>query len=217
MIRRLLRRPYDVVRRLEREYERSKRRKAACEHSRRIAMPYRLHLGCGSIRFPGWINIDQYENPGVVDVTWDVTVPFPFPDGSCRLIYNEHLLEHLDVESGLRFLRECCRVLQPSGILRIAMPSLESAVEHYQAGSWRDQSWLCLPENQLIHTRAEMLNVFFRAWGHQWIYDREELHRRLREAGFESWRDCPPGSSEEPEFCNRERRPDSLLICEALK
>lgn len=180
-------------------------------------MPYRLHLGCGSIRFPGWINIDQYENPGVVDVTWDVTVPFPFPDGSCRLIYNEHLLEHLDVESGLRFLRECCRVLQPSGILRIAMPSLESAVEHYQAGSWRDQSWLCLPENQLIHTRAEMLNVFFRAWGHQWIYDREELHRRLREAGFESWRDCPPGSSEEPEFCNRERRPDSLLICEALK
>ena len=95
--------------------------------------------------------------------------------------------------------------------------TLKATVEHYQAGSWRDQSWLCLPENQLIHTRAEMLNVFFRAWGHQWIYDREELHRRLREAGFESWRDCPPGSSEEPEFCNRERRPDSLLICEALK
>jgi predicted SAM-dependent methyltransferase len=91
------------------------------------------------------------------------------------LIYNEHLLEHLDVESGLRFLRECCRVLQPNGILRVAMPSLESAVEHYQAGSWRDQSWLRLPENQFIRTRAEMLNVFFRAWGHQWIYDRDSV------------------------------------------
>ena len=27
-------------------------------------------------------------------------------------------------------------------------------------------------------------------WEHQWLYDREELHRRLRKAGFEKIRDC---------------------------
>jgi predicted SAM-dependent methyltransferase len=57
----------------------------------------------------------------------------------------------------------------------------------------------------------------FGRWGHQWLYDREELHRRLREAGFSIVTDKEWGASDEPALQNRETRPDSLLICEAVK
>jgi predicted SAM-dependent methyltransferase len=189
----------------------------AVRRLRRFQAPYKLHVGCGSVRFRGWINIDQYDNGGVVDLAWNVTDPLPLPNESCRLIYSEHFLEHLSVEQGVAFLAHCHRLLRRGGILRVAMPSLEAAVQHYQAGTWRDQAWLQLPENQSIQTGAEMLNVFFRSWGHQWIYDRAELHRRLAEAGFSRWRDCVPNASDEPELRSRETRPDSLLVCEGIR
>lgn len=53
--------------------------------------------------------------------------------------------------------------------------------------------------------------------GHQYIYDSEELHRRLNEAGFQLVKDLPWGSSDFPELQNLETRKDSLLICEAYK
>ena len=62
-----------------------------------------------------------------------------------------------------------------------------------------------------------MLNMIFRGWGHQWLYDREELHRRLKEAGFRNIRDVEWGESQFPELRNRETRKDSLLICEVQK
>jgi predicted SAM-dependent methyltransferase len=62
-----------------------------------------------------------------------------------------------------------------------------------------------------------MVNIFFRWWGHQWIYDTEEFHRRLEEAGFSRFRNMPWGQSNIPEFVGLETRKDSLLICEADK
>jgi predicted SAM-dependent methyltransferase len=179
--------------------------------------PYKLHIGCGSIRIDKWINIDQYPNKGVVDVVWDVTWPFPFDNDSCSLIYNEHFLEHLTVPQATLFLSESYRMLAPGGVLRIAMPSLDALVRKYCSVDWREQDWLTWPENRFIQTRAEMLNIALRWWGHQWVYDREELHRRLQEAGFIQIRDVAWGSSDVLELRNLERRKDSLLICEVQK
>ena len=73
------------------------------------------------------------------------------------------------------------------------------------------------PEYEHIATRAEMLNISFRYWDHQWLYDREELRRRLLEAGFADILDVELGTSDVPELCSRETRKDSLLICEARR
>lgn len=59
-----------------------------------------------------------------------------------------------------------------------------------------------------------MLNIAFRWWGHQWLYDQEELHSRLWEAGFSIIRDVEWVNSDIPELRNLETRKDSLLICE---
>jgi predicted SAM-dependent methyltransferase len=176
--------------------------------------PYKLNLGCGPVQFDTWVNIDA-DSAAAPNIVWDLTWGLPAKDASCRLIYCEHLLEHLAVRDGLSLLAECRRVLQPGGILRVAVPSLDVLIDKSSKGDWRDQDWMTWPEYQFIRTRAEMLNIAFRWWGHQWLYDREELHRRLKEAGFCDIRDMAWGVSEEPELCGRESRKDSLLICES--
>jgi predicted SAM-dependent methyltransferase len=184
---------------------------------RQFVRPYKLHLGCGKVKFDGWINIDLNQKLDTVDIVWDVSDGLPFEDGSCKMIYHEHMLEHLSIEKGMFLLQECHRVLQVGGVLRVAMPSLDVLLEKANSENWRDQDWLTWPEYQFIQTRAEMLNISFRWWGHQWLYDREELHRRLHESGFRKVRDVEWGSSDIPELRKRETRKDSLLICEAWK
>lgn len=179
--------------------------------------PYKLHLGCGKVKFDGWINIDIEEKLDPVDIVWDVSDGLPFEDNSCEIVYHEHMLEHLPIDKGVFLLRECYRVLQTGGVLRVAMPSLDVLLEKASSKDWRNQDWLTWSEYQFIQTRAEMINIAFRWWGHQWLYDQEELHRRLHEAGFKQVRDVEWGYSELPELRNRETRKDSLLIYQAWK
>ena len=180
----------------------------------------KLHLGCGTVHLPGWVNIDlasrarELDTPP--DLNLDVRVPLPFPDGSTRLIYHEHLIEHLTIDEGQRCLRDWFRLLQPGGVLRIATPDLEYLVERYRSG-WHDQAWLALPEYAFIQTRAEMLNVALRWWDHRYLYDGEELERRLREAGFGTVRRCGLRQSAVPELAGLETRDDSKLILEGVK
>lgn len=177
--------------------------------------PYKLHLGCGTIKFDGWVNIDADPRLASVDLVWDLRLGLPVDDRTSQFIYCEHFLEHLPVDQGVAFLRECRRALTPSGVLRVAMPSLDNLIDKVSSDDWRDQDWLTWPGHEFIKTRAEMMNIFFRWWGHQWLYDKEEFHRRLSEAGFSNIDIVEWGKSEVPELNQRETRKDSLLICEA--
>src|SRR6185369_15459 len=100
------------------------------------------------------------------------------------LIYSEHFIEHFKVEQGVALLREFHRLLKPGGVVRTATPDLRFIAWRYFF-RWRRQEWLKRYGYDWIQTRAEMVNIGFREWGHQWIYDEEELVRRLREAGFQ--------------------------------
>jgi len=134
-----------------------------------------------------------------------------------QLIYSEHFLEHLGVEQAVETLRESYRVLKPGGVMRIATPDLAYLVGKYASDSWKDQDWITAYGYGWIKTRAEMLNICFREWGHQHLYDAEELERRLRETGFERIAPQEWNVSTEPELANRETRKDSRLIVEAVK
>jgi predicted SAM-dependent methyltransferase len=58
--------------------------------------------------------------------------PFPFADGSQRVLYSAHLVEHLDQESFEHFLHECARVLAPGGAIRIETPDAERLIQAYR-------------------------------------------------------------------------------------
>lgn len=194
--------------------ELQRQRTAFLAQVRGVERPYKLHMGCGRNVLPGWLNLDL--EPAVDGViAWDMRYRLPLEDGSAVLIHNEHFLEHLTPDEGLDFLRECRRLLAPDGVLRIAMPDLHELVRKYWEEDWRDQPVIKLHHLEWIKTRAEMINVGFRNWGHKWNYDREELHRRLEEAGFHRIEDAAWGESEHITLRKLETRPESKLICEA--
>ena len=45
--------------------------------------PVRLHLGCGTVKLPGWINVDgEYMQHDPDVVIQDITKPFALPDNA---------------------------------------------------------------------------------------------------------------------------------------
>ena len=175
----------------------------------------KLHIGCGPVNLPGWINIDN-GSCSLADVHLDVTRGLPYDAGSVDLIYSEHFIEHFPVEQGLALMREFHRVLKPGGIVRTATPDLHFIASRYFF-MWRRQEWLKRYGYEYIQTRAEMVNIAFREWGHQYIYDAEELVRRLREAGFQRMSRVKLNRSQHAELRNLETRKDSTLIVEAVR
>ncbi len=98
-----------------------------------------LNLGCGHRFNPAWTNVD-FISTGKNVVVADLTEGIPFPDASFDFVYHSHLLEHFSKNKAEPFLRECCRILRPKGILRVVVPDLEQIVKAYlmaleQAGS----------------------------------------------------------------------------------
>jgi len=100
-------------------------------YRRFLRQPHKkLHLGCGSKLFPGWINIDM--NPKG-DFTLDLREGLPFTDNSVERIYTEHSLEHFYREhDGPFLLRECLRVIEPGGWIRITVPDAQIFLDFYQ-------------------------------------------------------------------------------------
>jgi hypothetical protein len=93
----------------------------------------RLHVGCGTVDAPGFVNIDLLEAPhvhvqGPID---DLSV---FPDGCAELVYACHCLEHFGFRRSRSILEEWVRVLRPGGILRLAVPDFAVIARAYAVG-----------------------------------------------------------------------------------
>ena len=90
----------------------------------------KLHLGCGSKHIDGFINIDARELPEVDEVD-DVKTLTKFTTDSVELIYASHILEHITRLEYTNVLSRWYELLEPEGVLRIAVPDIEKVVEHY--------------------------------------------------------------------------------------
>jgi len=177
--------------------------------------PRKLQLGCLNNRFPGWINADITPK---ADLIIYMEHRLPFGDGSLDRIYSEHVLEHVPYPVGLGFVREARRVLAPGGVLRMAVPDLQDILEGYARDDWRTRfDWTQWPDYAFLRTRAQMVNVAFRWWGHQHLYDREEMTRLLREGGFTDIVFPAFRQSGHEDLRDLETRLDSHLIVEATK
>ncbi len=134
----------------------------------------RLHIGCGQEAIPGWLNIDSRPLPGV-DQVLDVRQGLHFQNVAA--IYAEHFLEHLSLDDGLAFLRECRRALSPAGILRLSTPNLDWVyATHYRFGRWAS-------EEETVRDCLQ-INRAFHGWGHQFLFNRPMLAAALRASGF---------------------------------
>lgn len=149
----------------------------------------KLHLGCGDIILESWLNVDISEHDDVMIL--DLRNPIPFEDSTFDYIFSEHFLEHLEYDEGMRLLKECFRILKPRGKIRTATPDMEFLFNLYKnrkneklkkyTTTFLDA---CLPELN-THNPVFLINLFFRDWGHRFIYDLNTLSDSLKKAGFE--------------------------------
>lgn len=129
-----------------------------------------LNLGCGSRFHPDWINIDIIpQGPGVIQN--DLSHGIPFTDNSCNVVYHAAFLEHLRYADAALFMKECCRVLKPGGIVRVGVPDLEKICQLYlsklstamnqEKTTAHDYDWIVLELlDQIVREKSggEMLN-----------------------------------------------------------
>lgn len=157
---------------------------ALAEARKKLNLPHKtaLHFGSGAYHIDGWINVDLIgERP---DVAADLAAALPFASESADYIHTEDFLEHVDLEQGRTFLRECFRILRPGGVMRLLTPDLDALVRSvYLDRERRHIAWCA--NSFGTATPAEALNMHLRMNGdHRFVYDDELLARELQAAGF---------------------------------
>ncbi len=82
---------------------------------------YLRHFAPGSVGLDvSRPNVERCRQSGLQVVPADLNQELPFADYSFPAVFCSHVLEHVDAPIVL--LRECCRVLQPNGLLVLGLP-----------------------------------------------------------------------------------------------
>lgn len=136
----------------------------------------------------GWENIDVVPDLALFAHNWgyryrqhDVRQGLPFcPTGSVDFIYSSHFLEHLTYDNGIKFLRECRRVMKPDGCIRLIVPDV--------ARIWDEEDIMNLSEISLSldRNKPKMMNRYDIIMGgdHKAMYDKDTLAYVLSQSGF---------------------------------
>lgn len=132
-----------------------------------------LHLGCGRIDAPGFINVDAIPRKHVHHVLSLANLG-PFADGSVDFVYVSHALEHFSHAVVPRVLREWYRVLKPGGRLCLSVPDFDKLLHIYEDNG-QDISAI---QNALMGGQDYAYNFHYVAFTERY------LTRLLREAGF---------------------------------
>jgi SAM-dependent methyltransferase len=141
----------------------------------------RLHVCCGGVHLDGYINIDKYpfeagddsRSSCVADLLADV-FELPYEAGTVSEIVLVHGLEHFTKYDGERLLEKFARLLGPSGVLYLEMPSRNpvfflTLVERAVA--------LVVPRREANRFGKALASSMF--WGNQWAGFDYETHRYL--------------------------------------
>lgn len=84
----------------------------------------KVNLGCGEFPLHGFINVDILPLKKV-DLICDFNYSLPFKTNSIDLIYAGHIIEHLQIDNAIEFLKEIHRILKPNGEVFIVVPDFE--------------------------------------------------------------------------------------------
>lgn len=151
----------------------------------------------------------------------DAARPLPAPDGSVRILYSSHMLEHLDRAEAGFFLKEAYRVLRPGGVIRLGVPDLRRLIERYvadgDADAFVEKTLMCVPRPRSLARRLESLLVGSRH--HLWMYDGASLCSLLRIYGFADVEAVPAGETRivDHEPLDLRERADESVFVEAVR
>lgn len=177
----------------------------------------KLNLGCGHVQPEGWVNVDGSRRAWFASRLsfldrllvrcrlWPPTEfnsktyyanllkRFPWRDGSVSVVYMGEILEHFTRADGLHLLRECFRILEDNGVIRIRVPDNARFWRNYLA---EFDEIAAKPRQEWNDKHSRWVEMFFRdicvkplGWGslghyHKWMYDEVSLIKTLESLGF---------------------------------
>ncbi len=157
----------------------------------------RLHIGCGEVDAPGFINVDARYFPHVHLLRRDVAHLPEFADGSVDMIYLSHVLEHFRRGRQREILACYFGKLKPGGVLRLGVPDFDVLLRMYEE-SGRDIRSI---EQPLMGEQDYDLNCHFM------IYNERYLTELLEGTGFREVRRWEPARDGFHDFEDWSSRP----------
>jgi predicted SAM-dependent methyltransferase len=91
-----------------------------------------VNLGCGEsfISESNWVNLDYSSNHASV-IQANLLGNLPLRSNLASAVYSSHFLEHIPRAKVLSFLKECYRVLEAEGLIRLVLPDWENLCREY--------------------------------------------------------------------------------------
>lgn len=149
-----------------------------------------LHIGCGDINSPGFINLDARPLPHVHIVSKNIFRLDMIPDSSLDMVYMSHVLEHVPRNQAIEVIREMARVLKPDGVLRISVPDFDHVIAIYEASGKQI--------NAIAPALMGGQNYAFNF--HYGVFNEEYLANLLTKGGFLRVRSWDPTNCDHHEF-----------------
>ena len=179
------------------------------------AMTARLNWGCGPRPAPGWTNADRLTMPGI-DVSGDIRQGLPLPSDRFEYAASIHALQEIPYVQVVPVLRELRRVLKPAGVLRLALPDLDRAIDAYVR---RDPSHFLVPDDEVTSLGGK-LSVQMTWYGaSRTLFTFDFIAELLGKAGFVDIARCAHQEtwSAYPDIVALDDRPEETLFVEAVK
>jgi len=175
----------------------------------------RLNWGCGTEPQPGWINSDIKEDP-TVDISCDILEGLPLEEGSIEYVVSIHALPELRYPDQVPALMELRRVLAPGGVLRLALPDLDRAIEAYRTG---DRDYFLVPDEDAQALGSKLIVQLLWYGYSKTLFTYDFIAELLRRAGFDQVRRCEfqQTHSPYPEIVSLDNRREESLFVEARK
>jgi len=137
-----------------------------------------LHLGCWHRDIPGFVNVDLCDMEHIDYQSSIDDLPM-FDNESVSLIYSSHSFEYFNRIEAERVLTEWRRVLQPGGILRLAVPDFDSLIKIYQKTGNIEKILGPLYGQMDIHMASGIETIY-----HRTVYNFDSLSLLLSNNGF---------------------------------
>jgi SAM-dependent methyltransferase len=152
----------------------------------------KVHLGPGQRNYiAGWINVDANFLTAKIDLWADIRARFPFRAGTVEAFYSHHVIEHLP-DSSLPFhFSEMFRSLKPGGVIRIAGPNGDMAIQKFAEN---DLAWFDDFPDSRRSIGGRFANFILCRGEHLTILTHSYLAELASDAGFHWIRFCRPGA-----------------------
>lgn len=177
--------------------------------------PRRLQWGCGAVTPAGWVNSDRKRGPGI-DLCCDIRDGLPVPDDEFDYAVSIHALPDLPYRDLVPALGELRRVLKPGGVLRLALPDLDRAIQAYTRG---DAGYFHVPDDEVTSLGGKLIVQMLWYGAVRSLFTSDFVEELLGKAGFAAVSRCRfrETASRFPEIVGLDDREEESFFLEAVK